>query len=111
MDGPETALQDMRDLYIERHPLLSKFILENKMFTEEMLEFCYHLILGWTRDQIQFVKGRQRLLEREIDWFPEHVQEVVRAQFSRGDESIAALEALFEKRVSQSFLEAVTDVY
>lgn len=68
-------------------------------------------MLGWSKFQAPFARGRKAVFERDIAPLPALAQEKLRALFSKFDETIAQVEAIGKRREAMSFEELYLDMY
>ena len=107
LEGPEGIIRDADNLFFEDNIMLVEQIAKGNISDTEKLTVKGQ-ILGWTYLQQDFIAGRKQRLNYELFGLPDDVQSVLREQyFIHFDESITAMEMLFEERSMMEFEELI----
>ena len=67
-------------------------------------------MVGWSRSQADFARGRQALLDKELEGLPEAAAAAVKAMFTEFEKSIAGAEGKAARRETMTFEELAADM-
>ncbi len=110
MEGPEAFLSEGDALFREENLDITLSIRDNQKLNEDQKEYFRKRILGWTKFQPNFARGRKDLLEMELKGLSEKEQTKLKELFNKFDTSIRAAQERAIKRENMSFEELVRDV-
>lgn len=111
MDGGEAFIAEGSALFREENLDIAEAIRTGAELTDDQKESFRKRMLGWSKFQPTFARGRQALLDTEIACLPEAARKRLKEQvFTKFDDSIAAATAKAEAREKMPFDELVTDM-
>lgn len=100
MDGPEKYIPEGNKIFREENldfPRLLNDHTQRAFLTKRMLD--------WSQAQVDFAKGRQKLLDDELKGLEPQMTERVRGLFSQFDDSIKAAQVQLEERQEMEKME------
>ena len=101
MEEPHVFLAEGNAIFREDNldiAALNSETLEN--LSEKRKQHIMDRAYQWTASQASFARGRQQLLDKELEGLPEYAQQQITKLFNRFDDSIHAAEQLTAKRLA-----------
>lgn len=115
MDGPDAFVNAGVNLFREENLDVEEAIKnatdkENPVaLTDQQKEFFKKRMLAWSGFQPSFAQGRNELFEQEIAVFPDETKAILRQEFSKFGESMAAAQKKHGDREKMSFEDLARD--
>jgi hypothetical protein len=105
---PEGFLSGGDTLFMEEN--LDMLGLDPEELTDDEKESYKQRMLGWTKFQPVFARGRKAMLGKELEGLPVEAQENMKNLFDKFDESVSQAEEKAKKREAMSFEEIYADM-
>lgn len=109
MDAPDMFAEDGNRVFREDNMDIYEALEHPDTLSDAQKEFFQKRMLGWTTNQIAFARGREALLDRELQGLPEEVERNVRALFSHFDANIQRAQSKVDRRKLMTFEELARD--
>lgn len=110
MDGPKKFLKEGDDLFREENLDIAKALLKPEQIDEAQKDYFRQRMLGWTKFQPAFARGRKELLDDELRGFPEKAKDAIKKLFDKFDLSIQAAGERAKRREEMSCEEIARDM-
>ncbi len=114
VENPEVFIAEGDAIFREENLDISDAINTLKLGTsisDKYKTYYKHRMLEWSKFQPVFATGRKNLLDKEIKYFTQTVQDILKKEiFNRFDDSIEATKAVALKRENMTFEEIAKDM-
>jgi hypothetical protein len=109
-DGPPAIIDEADRLFREENLDILANIAKGATISETKLDWIKERVLQWMHSQTQFAKGREKLLPKELAYFPTDAQESLMRLFNKFSLSQEVIEETIEVRSKMSPITLLTEI-